>query len=274
MMASVSLATRLVTRQGARAPWGWASAGAAFGVLLALLLFLPARWLVSGVQQASAGQVQLHDARGTLWDGSARLALAAGTGSLDAAELPGRVQWRLRPAWASGAALSLRLGADCCLQQPWQWTLVPRWTGVQVVASDSQSQWPAQLLAGLGTPWNTIAAQGQLLLSTRALVLGWSAGRLQMAGSAQLDALEMSSRLSTLRPMGSYRLLVQGGNVPALQLSTLAGDLQLTGQGQWVSGRLRFAGEASAAPQSQEVLANLLAIIGRRTGARSIIKIG
>jgi len=41
-----------------------------------------------------------------------------------------------------------------------------------------------------------------------------------------------------------------------------------------VGGRLRFAGEASAAAQSQEVLANLLAIIGRRQGGRSIIKIG
>jgi len=274
MMATASFPTRLPSRQGVHAPWGWAGAGAVFGLLLALLLFLPARWLALGVQQASAGQVQLHAARGTLWNGSAHLMLTGGTGSPAAAALPGRVQWGLRPTWLGGVGLALQWRADCCLQQPWRWTLVPHWAGLQLAASDSRSQWPAQLLAGLGTPWNTIAAQGQLELSTRALVLGWSAGRLQVTGSAQLDALEVSSRLSTLRPMGSYRLTVQGGNVPALSLSTLAGDLRLSGQGQWVGGRLRFAGEASAAAQSQEVLANLLAIIGRRQGGRSIIKIG
>lgn len=274
MMAAASFSARLPLRQGARAPWGWAGAGAVLGLLLALLLFLPARWLAQGVQQASAGQLQLHDVRGTLWNGSAQLLLTGGAGSQDTAALPGRVHWHLRPAWAGSAGLALQWSADCCLQQPWQWTVMPRWEGLQLAASDSQSEWPAQLLAGLGTPWNTIAAQGQLALSTRALVLGWSAGRLQMAGSAQLDALEMSSRLSTLSPMGSYRLTVQGGSVPALQLSTLSGELLLSGQGQWVGGRLRFTGEASATPQSQEVLANLLAIIGRREGARSIIKVG
>jgi len=59
-----------------------------------------------------------------------------------------------------------------------------------------------------------------------------------------------------------------------LQLSTLDGALQLTGSGQWVGSRLHFSGEASAAPDRETALANLLNIIGRRTGARSIITIG
>ena len=84
----------------------------------------------------------------------------------------------------------------------------------------------------------------------------------------------MSSRLSTLRPMGSYRLLLSGGEVPTLALSTLDGALQLSGTGQWVGQRLRFAGEASAAPEREAALANLLNIIGRRSGARSIITVG
>ncbi len=273
-MIQPSASRQFANRLGARAPWGWAASGAVLGLLLAVLLFLPARWLAQAVRQASAGQVLLQDARGTLWNGSARLTLTGGLGSEAAATLPGRLQWRLRPVASTGVGLALQLSADCCLPQPWRWTLLPRWAGTRLSASDSTSQWPALLLAGLGTPWNTIAAQGQLGLSTRALELTWSAGRLQLAGSAQLDALEMSSRLSTLRPMGSYRVSVQGGNVPELRLSTLSGALQLSGQGQWVGGRLRFVGEAAAAPESQEVLANLLAIIGRREGARSIIKVG
>jgi general secretion pathway protein N len=84
----------------------------------------------------------------------------------------------------------------------------------------------------------------------------------------------MSSRLSTLRPMGSYRLVVQGGDVPTLTLSTLEGALQLSGTGQWVGQRLRFTGEATATPEREAALSNLLNIIGRRSGARSIITVG
>ena len=48
----------------------------------------------------------------------------------------------------------------------------------------------------------------------------------------------------------------------------------LSGNGQWVGKRLRFTGEASAAPGREAALANLLNIIGRRSGARSIITVG
>jgi general secretion pathway protein N len=84
----------------------------------------------------------------------------------------------------------------------------------------------------------------------------------------------MSSRLSTLKPMGSYRLSVQGGSGVAFTLETLEGSLQLTGSGQWVGDRLRFEGVASAPPERRVALANLLNILGQRDGARSIIKLG
>ena len=74
--------------------------------------------------------------------------------------------------------------------------------------------------------------------------------------------------------MGSYRLTLQGGAAPTLALQTLQGDLQLSGSGQWVGQRLRFSGEASAAPEREGALSNLLNIIGRRNGARSLITLG
>ena len=54
----------------------------------------------------------------------------------------------------------------------------------------------------------------------------------------------------------------------------LRGALLLNGQGQWVGGRLRFAGDAQAAPGSELALGNLLNIVGRRDGPRSVISIG
>ena len=55
---------------------------------------------------------------------------------------------------------------------------------------------------------------------------------------------------------------------------TTAGALQVTGQGQWVGPTLRFRGEAAAADDAEQALNNLLNIIGRRQGKRSIITIG
>ena len=74
--------------------------------------------------------------------------------------------------------------------------------------------------------------------------------------------------------MGSYRFTLLGGPSPSLELTTLEGSLQLSGQGQWVGQRLRFKGVASAAPDRVEALSNLLNILGRRDGARSIITVG
>jgi general secretion pathway protein N len=258
----------------ASSPWGWAVSGGLTGLLVCVLVFAPANWLSSWVLQASRGQILLEDARGTLWSGSARLSLSGGPGSTDAATLPGRLSWKLSSNVWGGAGLALQLQAECCMEQPWVLQLLPRLNGLQIALADSQSQWPAQVLTGLGTPWNTLAVQGQLALRTQALTLNWAAGRLQVAGSAQVDALDMSSRLSTLRPMGSYRFTLSGGAAPELRLVTLGGSLQLSGQGQWVGNRLRFVGEASAAPEAQAALSNLLNIIGRREGARSIIHVG
>lgn len=254
-----------------RAPWGWAAAGACVGLLAALTVFAPARWLAQGVARASAGRVLLLQARGTVWTGSAQFALSGGPASRDRAALPGRVHWRLRPDLRG---LQLQLQADCCTPTPLQVQVSPRWGGAAVDVQDRQSDWPAAVLAGLGAPWNSLQPQGRLVLRTQGLQAAWAAGRLVLQGQAQLDLLDFSSRLATLRPLGSYRLVLQGGEVPTLQLGTLDGALRLQGAGQWVGQRLRFSGEASAAPERAAALDNLLNILGRRDGARALLSLG
>lgn len=254
-----------------RSPRGWAALGFALGALGAATLFAPATWLAQAVERATAGQVLLTQARGTVWSGTAQLVLTGGAESRDKAALPGHVQWRLGPRWNGMAAT---LAADCCTPAPLQLRLALRWGGASLQIGDGQSQWPAALLTGLGTPWNTLQPQGRLVLRTEGLAFDWSAGRLAMAGKAAMDALQMSSSLSTLRPMGSYRLELAGGASPSLQLQTQQGPLLLSGSGQWVGQRLRFTGEASAAEGHEAQLSNLLNIIGRRSGARSLISLG
>lgn len=241
------------------------------GILGALVAFAPARWLAAAVERATGAQVLLVDARGTVWDGSAQLVLTGGSGSTDAAALPGRVAWELRPAWAGAAA---RVRSECCTRAPLD--LRARWRpgGLRLQVGDGESAWPASVAAGLGTPWNTLQLDGEVRLATQGLSVEWIEGRPVVAGRAELVALRVASRLSTLRPMGSYRITLQGGTQATLRLETLDGSLQLSGTGQWVGQRLRFRGEASAEPGREAALANLLNIIGRRTGERSLISIG
>lgn len=243
----------------------------AVGLAIATVQFAPARWLAGPVERATGGHVVLSEPRGTIWNGSAQLMLTGGAGSRDAVALPTPVDWRLVPRWNG---LLAQVESACCTSQPIAISIRPRWGGMRWTVGNSSTQWPAGALAGLGTPWNTLQFEGDLHLKTEELSVEWVQGRLAIAGRAELTAQRMSSRLSTLRPMGSYRITVLGGATPTLQLDTLEGSLQLAGSGQWVGSRLHFSGVATAAPERESALSNLLNIIGRRNGPRSIITIG
>lgn len=251
-------------------PWRLSVCGVVLGLALAAVVFAPAQWLAAGLAKTTGARVQLVEPSGTVWSGSARLVLSAGSGSQAHTTLPARVQWRLVTGLQG---LRLELHAPCCLTQAWTWSVIPSLTGLRITIADQSSLWPSDVLAGLGTPWNTLQLKGTLTLSTQQLALQWRDQRWTMAGQVQLDATQMSTSLSTLNPIGSYRMQLVGGESPTLNLSTLEGSLQLSGTGRWALGRLQFDGEATAAPQREQALANLLNIIGQRDGARTILKV-
>ena len=259
----------------------WALAGVVVGAVPTAVAFAPASWLAGALADATDQRLLLADARGTIWQGSAVLVLTAGAGSRDASALPGRLQWQLG---LDGAALRLRARQDCCINGEMSLRMVPGLGRLRVElpgrgpASGPIGQWPAAWLVGLGTPWNTVQPSGTLQLSSPGLVLEQVQGRWRFSGSAQLDLAGFASRLSTLDALGSYRLAISGdaarGDATTLVLSTLEGALQLSGTGQFTASRFSFNGQANAAPGSEQALANLLNIIGRRRGASSIISIG
>ncbi|MBR6976505.1 MAG: type II secretion system protein N [Ottowia sp.] len=254
------------------APWRWAIVGVACGALLVLLLAAPARWLGALLAHATSGAVQLQQASGSVWNGSARLLLTGGEGSRDRIALPGRVHWRLTPGLG---ALHATLRAECCTPaNPIALRVAPRWGGAHIGVQQSHSVWPASLLTGLGTPFNTLLLHGELQLDTQPLAIELAQGRLRLDGQASITANRISSRLSTLPALGDYRVELSGGATPALRLSTLQGPLLLDGNGQWNGGRLRFSGEAGAAADMEAQLANLLNIIGVRRGDKVMLTIG
>ena len=263
-------------RRRSAARWGvW---GGVLGALVALVWFAPAAWLAGAVALATGERVQLAEARGTIWDGSAVLVFAGGAGSRDAATLPGRLEWQLRP---KGTALLVTARHACCLFGATTIRIEPgigRQTIVLPSAPAGIGQWPAAVLSGLGTPWNTLQLGGTLRLASPGARIELLQGRWRLDGQLTLDLNSISSRVSTLDELGSYRVLISGqpgsSENANLQLSTLGGSLQVNGQGQWVGPKLRFRGEASSAQGAEQALNNLLNIIGRRQGARSVISIG
>jgi general secretion pathway protein N len=255
--------------------WVWATTGGLLGAVVAAGVLAPAIWLAQAVDAASLGRVQWRQTSGSVWDGSAQWVLTAGARASDAQALPGAVHWRLRPQWDhQGPSLSLQVSADCCTTKPLvvQWR--PSWTGGHIRVADGQSRWPAEVLTGLGAPWNTLQAQGWIQVNSQQTELHSSAQGWRLGGLLRLQALDVSVRLSTLRPLGSYQLDVQGGERTRLALTTLNGRLQLSGQGHWQGQGLVFSGEASAEPEHEAALNNLLNLMGQRQGSRSSFKIG
>ena len=257
----------------------WSVAGVVIGALVGLVVFAPAAWLASAVASATSQRVLLTDARGTVWNGSALPVLSGGPGSRDAAALPGRLEWKL--AWR-GLGAELRARQACCLRGEVR-ALVRGGFGrftVQVQPGESNTigQWPSAWLTGLGTPWNTLQLGGALRLTSPGLTVEWVQGRVRFTGEASLDVANASSRITTLDTLGSYRLTLRGdaarGDAATVSLITVDGALRLSGQGEWTGTGLRFRGEAQAAEGSETALNNLLNIIGRRQGTRSVISIG
>ncbi|MEY3885935.1 MAG: hypothetical protein RL650_27 [Pseudomonadota bacterium] len=274
--------------------WAWAWTGALLGTVISLLINWPAQWFAQTVMQATQGQVQLQEAQGSIWQGSGKLVLTGGEGSRDAMALPGRISWQLR-LQLQGLALpqlNFQLMAACCMTQALNSQLSVQsfaqasQRSLQLQVDDHRSQWPAHLLSGLGAPWNTMQPEGNLVLVTQQLSVQLLQGQTSMQGKVLLTAENMSSKISTLRPMGTYQIslgrLSESGattaaastTTPSLSLTTLSGSLLLSGQGQWQGQKFQFRGEASAVPEHAAALSNLLNIIGRRQGARSLLSLG
>ncbi len=256
----------------------WALAGIVVGALVALIVFAPAAWLASAVASATNERVLLADARGTVWSGSAVAVLTGGPGSRDASSLPGRIEWTLG---LQGLGLALNARHACCLNGTVALQVRPGFgtLGVTLVPPPGWvGQWPSAFLGGLGTPWNTLQLGGVVRLVSPALKLESAQGRWVVEGRADMELVSVSSRLTTLETLGSYKLTLTGDaatpGTSQLSLSTQDGALKLSGNGTWGPGGVRFRGEASAAPTDEAALSNLLNIIGRRDGAKSVITIG
>lgn len=238
------------------------------------LVFAPAQWMASAIGRATGDRVVLAEATGSVWRGRASVVLAPGQpAGIARVSLPESLTWELSPWRLLAGTVDLKLAHPSALAQPLQ---VRADLSGRVDLSATAVRLPAAVLAGLGAPFNTIRPGGLISVAWQRLDI--QRGRLQgdLVGEWQFA----SSALSPVVPFGHYRLLAAGGFPGTrLQLSTLGGPLEMTGDGTIDDrGSLKFNGRARAMagtdPSTRAQLAGLLALLGRRDGDSAILSFG
>jgi general secretion pathway protein N len=246
----------------------WIVAGCV-SILVTVLFFLPAAWMAPIIEKQTAGRLTLGDAQGSLWNGSAFVGGAPSARDPVTPLLPGRFAWRLSPMVLLGR-VDAEVQNTAALSQPV--TVTGSWSQWQV--SPSSILLPAERLASLGAPLNTIQPSGQMRLKWNALQLQRDGNRVDVVGNMNLEMSDIASRLSPIKPLGAYNLAFDWrGQQANVALTTQKGPLLLSGKGRLVNGRLQFSGRAEAEAGYEERLANLLNLLGQRRneGGKDVI---
>lgn len=238
-------------------------------VVFTVLAFFPAIWIVPIVEMQTAGRLTLGDAQGTVWRGSAFIGGAPGGGDPVTPLLPGRFSWRLSPLLLLGR-VDAELENTAALSQPV--TLTGSWQQWQI--SPAAILLPAERLTALGAPLNSIQPSGQMRLSWEPLQLVRQGGNIEMTGAMNLEMNGIASRLSPVKPLGTYGLAFDWrGQQASVTLATVKGPLLLSGSGIFANGHLQFSGKAEIEAGQEERLANFLNLLGqrRREGGKDVI---
>lgn len=222
--------------------------------------YIPASVLAVSLAERVPGLV-MANSQGTLWQGSAEMALQSGPSA--AGVLPGRLNWNLSPTLH---------GVDVVLDEEVQGASVSRLSGTigwsKGHLNAGQAALPAQLLIGLGAPFNTLRFEGALNVEWNALDWAYAAAAPELLLSVTVHANQLRSRLSSVAPLGSYILSMAWGPLGGrIDLETVGGPLILSGQGSLTQGHLGFDGQATTSEDMQPQLIGLLSILGKREGA-------
>ena len=252
--------TYWMRRARAAVPWLLVAVLASGAVLL---VRLPAAWITPQFAKATGGHVNLVEPAGSLWRGSASLMLAAGQDLGGATLLPGRIEWRTDFWPLLAGHVRMRMQQTEAMQDPVMVDATMRGATLSAGAIGV----PASLLSGLGAPFNTLALDG-------AVQLTWSPWRVigqNAYGRLSVTLTDVSSRVSLVKPLGSYRAVLQAqGASSTLELTTLKGPLLLNGQGTMSRTSTSFQGTASATPEQRDNLVGLLNLLGRPSGPGTV----
>ena len=236
----------------------WLLAGI-LGAAITVLAFLPAAYLNPVIEDQTGGRFSLGDTQGTIWQGSAFIGSAPGANEAIAQLLPGRFSWHISPMLLLGR-MEIKLANPEALSNPV--FVTGSWRELNI--SPAAISLPAERLASLGAPFNTIQPSGKMRLSWHSLTLIPAQEMAGITGQMDLAMQDIASRLSPVKPLGDYNLnFAWRGQMAAVSLTTAKGPMLLEGAGTIKNGRLQFSGTARAATGQEENLVNLLNLLGQ-----------
>ncbi len=226
--------------------------------LLFLIVQMPASWFAWGLHRYTQGNVRLDPIAGSLWNGTGRLVVHyPPTTPHDF----GQAEWGINPLWLFTGRVQLSLHTS---HQDRKIKTTLGMARNSLLLKDTEADLSAAFVAQLYTPLSLISPQGKVRISAESLTLSPD----RVDGVAALEWLGAGSSLSSVQPLGDYRLDITGAGKNAnLKLTTLRGDLELTGQGQWQlqTGQVQINGSALPRARTGE-LESLLNMIGPDQG--------
>ena len=237
--------------------WLYAVFGLVF-YLLFLIIEMPAAWFAWGLNQYSHGAIRIDPLGGSMWGGKGRLVIYYPQ------TVPhdfGLTEWSINPFWLLTGRIQLSLQADTPDRQI-KTTLAIAKGSLSI--KDTDAAFPASFIGQFYPPATLIGPQGKVRISSSELIVAPE----KMEGTAALEWQNAGSSLSSVQPLGDYRLNITGsGKVINLALITLRGDLEFTGQGQWQpqTGQVQINGTALPRAHANE-LDSLLKLIGTDQG--------
>jgi len=228
-------------------------------VVLVVAVNAPATWLADWVSQSS--RLRLVYADGTVWNGTAMLALSDGK---QARIVPDRVSWQVqwRALFAGRVTVEMRHAA---VDEP----LRLSYDRNGFYLDPGSALLPAGLLSVAGAPFNTISPGGTLFLRWETLRAAGNG----FDGEISMDWRAAQSALSPVSPLGDYRVIARAnGGKGDVTLTTLSGPLLLEGTGKITEGKLRFSGTADAEPHMRASLNGLIGVLGPRSGQKVLLR--
>lgn len=253
------------------------------------LLTAPATMADWALGKVSSQRLRIADASGSIWNGKGRLVIVDVAGQRDRREradpatgvneadarmlalsgvpIPGTISWKIDPWPLLLGRLEASIQHDSMAK-----AVSLNGTAGALRISPGAMQLPSIALDRLGSPWNAVRPVGSLGVSWQQLQVA----RNGFEGRLVLDLRDASSALTTVRPLGAWRLEVDArGQSADLRMVPLEGPLRLSGSGNWTArGGLKFQAEAEADESERLRLQSLLGLLGRREGNRTIIRIG
>ncbi|MHB8256097.1 MAG: type II secretion system protein N [Acidiferrobacterales bacterium] len=220
-----------------------------------LIATAPAAWVSWAMVRASRGIVSIDRPAGTVWRGRGDLVIHVVSSPPQSL---GTARWVINPLWL----IAGQLRAHAAVHGAGTEARADLGLGYRrIVLSDVAASFPAQLVGVLYSPAALAGPAGQVHVGAKRFTFGSRT----VNGSAVVQWQQAASSLSSVRPLGDYRLYLQGhGRSAVLRLETRDGPLVLSGEGTWQpgTGQMRFSGLARPAAHPAE-LEPLLRLMGQ-----------